>query len=112
MATKTHKFSVQEAQNINLGQCSSMYIDVLDEDNTPPTGKVFVAVTCVSDTKFNDLTQETNTQCFGTAGTEAHDGPPGEKVTNADMFPAGLTLYGRWTKIDLDAGAVIAYCNS
>ena len=103
------KYTSDESGSTALGQGGSVFIDTADQDITAPTGSVFVAVTIISDAKFNDLIQEDNTQFMGTAGSAATDGPPGYIITNSDEFPAGITIYGRWTTIDIDAGSVVAY---
>ena len=33
----------------------------------------------------------------------------GQQISNTDVFPAGLTIYGRWTEIDIASGKLIAY---
>ena len=30
-------------------------------------------------------------------------------IDASNSFPAGVTIFGRWTEIDLDAGMLIAY---
>ena len=30
-------------------------------------------------------------------------------MDTADTIPAGVTIYGRWTELDLNGGRVIAY---
>ena len=62
---------------------------------------------------------DTSNDAFCCVGTNAsiHDastqsvakGTGGDAVDVSNTFPAGLTIFGRWTEIDLDVGAIIAY---
>ena len=98
----------------------------------PPTGKVFVAITFLADTSFEahgglvaqqdptgaGLEYISTEDASGTAQT-AHDAADGSETTitgsggvvvdASNSFPAGVTIFGRWTEIDLTAGALIAY---
>ena len=116
-----HTYTVQEAGNVGLGQGGSMLITVADEANTPPSGQVFTAFTVIGDANvtFNDLIPEKSISganvYFGTGGTESHTEPPGEVLTNSltgGEFPPGITIYGRWTTIDIDSGSIVAYLGS
>ena len=92
---------------------------------TPPTGKVFVAITMLANTTF-DTTGGLTADNDSGAGLEyigdttlAHNlavgsettssGGGGQVVDVSNTFPAGLTIYGRWTEVDLAAGTIIAY---
>lgn len=94
-----------------FGQHGSMFVNATgDVDCVPPVGMVFVAITCLAETKFDELVAEDNTKYFGSTGTDnSHSRGIGDLVTDDDSFPAGLTIFGRWTKFDLDTGSVIAY---
>jgi hypothetical protein len=110
----------------NFGQLGSAYMAVDNgEDLTPPDGMVICAITMVGDQiKFDKLTAatdnsvvyggtESNNAYFGIAN--ANTGGNGEAVASdgTPEFPAGLTIYGRWTAVSLhtaDAdGGIIAY---
>lgn len=101
-------YTTEECQNIALGQCGSVFISDTTE-NTAPNGLFYIAITVVNDCKFETLTQADNTVCFGDGGTASDAGPPGDLVANTIAFPSGLTIFGRWTTIDLAQGKVIAY---
>ena len=93
---------------------------------TPPTGKVFVAITFLVDTTLDttlglvaDNDGAAGLEYVGT-GTAAHDaalspdlgqsGTGGKAVVTATEFPKGVTIYGRWTKVTtVTAGQYIAY---
>jgi len=120
------------SSDISLGQLGSGFVD-----NTgaflPPAGKVIVAITFMSDLKFSALTAELPTDAtfkgpqtsagvaeinsFGTVtqtaanGTQA--GSAGYTPDASNVFPKGLTIYGRWKGFTLAAadstGGLIAY---
>tara|TARA_R110001592_G_scaffold288907_1_gene558022 strand:+ start:128 stop:499 length:372 start_codon:yes stop_codon:yes gene_type:complete len=110
----------------NFGQLGSAYMAVSHgSDLTPPDGMVIVAITMVGDDiKFDKLTADTsNSVVYG--GTEsnnvyfgianANTGGNGEAVVadGTPVFPAGLTIYGRWTVVSLQTadadGGIICY---
>ena len=120
------------SSDISLGQLGSGFVD-----NTgaflPPAGKVIVAITFMSDLTFSALTAElpsdatfkgpqtsagvAETNSFGTVtqtaanGTQA--GGAGYTPDASNVFPKGLTVYGRWKGFTLAAadstGGLIAY---
>ena len=113
-----------------FGQLGSVYTTASSEEINPPTNKVFVAITMLSDTIFDDagglvadIPLSGSDQYIGTeqpahdlaaAGETTDEGTGGLIIggtTEADAvtFPAGVTIYGRWTEIDVYSGAVIAY---
>ena len=120
------------ARNKNLetiGQVGSGFKNTAAGDPaniTPPLGKVIVAITMLNATKFDVLTPATTglrngvstvldpgDVSFGIA-TQTHGNGAGSlTVDNGDIFPAGLTIYGRWTAVSLQAdqltGGVICY---
>ena len=99
----------------------------------PPTGKVFVAITMLADTTFDtsaglvaDNDDENGLEYIGTvfardadgtADDAAHDetsstatlGSGGLQIDASNTFPKGVTIYGRYTEIDLTSGMCIAY---
>jgi len=108
----------------SFGQLGSTFINVYDNDMKPPVGKVFVAVTFLEDTTFDSngglIADASNiTRGLQYIGTEsaAHDigtatvdeGSGGKQIDDTVNFQAGLTIYGRWSTINLKTGAVIAY---
>ena len=104
-----------------FGQQGSIFTDVSGAIK-PPSNKVFIAIQMVADSTFDTsegLVSDTSNDAFGFVGTNAsiHDhstqsvakGTGGDAVEVSNTFPAGLTIFGRWTEIDLDTGAIIAY---
>ena len=108
-----------------FGQMGSVFNNTVSAI-TPPTGKVFVAITFLTDTTLNttdglvaDNDAGNGLEYVGT-GTAAHvesvgsetsvTGGGGKAVVTATTFPKGVTIYGRWTKITtVTSGQYIAY---
>jgi hypothetical protein len=114
--------NIDDLYKKSFGQLGSVFTSV-DGAITPPTGKVFVAITFLADTTLDSsggLVADTN---YGTAeyvGTNAaaHDastatrisGTGGDQVDVNDTFPAGVTIFGRWTSVNIGTpGMLIAY---
>ena len=100
-----HTYTVQEAQNISLGQAGVAYLT--DQDTyVPPTGQVVVAITFILDTVFASATAAEE----ASSPTQAAAGPGTESdAFGTDTFPAGVTIYGRWDSITLNGGSIVAY---
>ena len=110
-----------------FGQLGSVYTTNGQNAISPPTGKVFVAITMLADTVFDAsgglVADTTNTLIAGLEyiGTEvaAHNLSDGSEtamsgseglVVDSVTFPKGVTIYGRWTEIDVSSGGgIIAY---
>jgi hypothetical protein len=107
-----------------FGQLGSVFCDTTAAV-TPPTGKVFVAITMLTDCTFDSSggLKADNKSAAGLEymGTEAaaHDlsvgsettssGGGGAQVDVSNIFPAGMTIYGRWTEVEANSGSFIAY---
>tara|TARA_R100001163_G_scaffold9627_2_gene9286 strand:- start:1045 stop:1398 length:354 start_codon:yes stop_codon:yes gene_type:complete len=72
---------------------------------------VFVAIQFLEDTVFDSagLTSEDDTIFVNDSTASTGIDANGGAVTGSEVFPKGLTIYGRWTSILLDSGKVIAY---
>ena len=99
------------SSQMSFGQHGSIHIDTTGTDYTPPSGLVFVAIQCLEDTTFTQLESEDPTKYFGTdtASPDPDTDGVGDTLTTSTTFPKGITIYGRWDKIDLASGKVIAY---
>jgi len=104
----------------NFGQLGSVFTNASSDAIKPPTNKVFIAITMVTDTVFDSTGGliagdenkfiSTDHQSGDLAdGSETTDEGSGGKNVDSIIFPAGLTIYGRWTEIDINSGDVIAY---
>ena len=114
-----------------LGVMGSVFADSANGRITPPTDKVFIAITFVNDTVLETLgtnagglTGDTSDADYEHIGTDvaAHNlsvgsetaisGGGGVIVDASNSFKAGTTIYGRWTSVEIangGAGALIAY---
>jgi len=116
-----------------FGQLGSVFV-YGSGDQKPPTGKVFVAITFLTDTKFDtsgglvaDNDSDNGLEYIGSAFARdtdgsvddaAHDetsptatlGQGGVAVTDSHVFPKGVTIYGRWTNLNANStSSYIAY---
>jgi hypothetical protein len=107
----------------SFGQQGSVFSDSTDAI-TPPSNKVFIAITFLSTTTFDSsggLKADTSNDSLEFVGTEAaaHNlsvgsetnvsGGGGIQIDVNNSFPKGMTIYGRWTEIDPASGTIIAY---
>tara|TARA_R100001129_G_scaffold70342_1_gene47979 strand:- start:1679 stop:2050 length:372 start_codon:yes stop_codon:yes gene_type:complete len=85
--------------------------DLTPASNVNRTTKVFVAITFLEDTVFDNagLTSDDNTIFINDTVASTGIDADGGAVTDGVTFPKGLTIYGRWTSILLDSGKCIAY---
>ena len=105
-------FTVQEAHNINLGQAGSVFLDT-DSTTFTPTNGVVIAITMVSDCKFDVLTAEDSSKHFGISGLgAAGDGweNKGDAIGTSDEFAVGLTIFGRWTSVSVQTNGQSCIC--
>jgi len=113
-------FAVIEAQNVALGQGGSVYTTASSDAIKPPTEREFIAITMVTDTIFDSSNGLVATDASGYVNTEtaAHDQADGSEtedygsggqVVDSVTFSAGMTIYGRWSEIDISSGSIIAY---
>tara|TARA_Y100000310_G_C20657966_1_gene803031 strand:+ start:41 stop:394 length:354 start_codon:yes stop_codon:yes gene_type:complete len=107
-----HNFSVQEAQNVGLGQAGCIFVDT-NTAIVAPTGSVFVAITFLTDTTLDasgGLIAEDSSRWANTEAAASAGGSGGIQIDASNTFPKGVTIYGRWSEINLDsAGTLIAY---
>ena len=97
------KYTVIESGNVQLGQAGSFLR--LDTTNTTATvlgNKIVTAITMIEDTEFTSLTPVDSTFIGNTGGS-------GADLTTSETFPAGMTIFGRWSAFQLNGGKVIAY---
>tara|TARA_R110002096_G_scaffold199855_1_gene383736 strand:+ start:3463 stop:3795 length:333 start_codon:yes stop_codon:yes gene_type:complete len=100
-----HNYSVQESQNVTLGQAGVAYITGVNK-YTPPAGQVVVAIQFLEDTVFDS----TDTTAQSLWPTRAQAGPgTGSDAIGGDTMPAGTTIYGRWDTIEFDSGSAFVY---
>jgi len=127
---KNKNMGYNKGNDIALGQLGSGFTDGTTAVN-PPTGKVIIAVTFMSDLKVTTLAAEeasdstfkgpatsagvAETNYFGTQTQTAANGANSVRTAAAEqVFPKGLTIYGRWKEFALQAadstgGAILYY---
>ncbi len=122
--TNLRKYTVVEGQNfaneVGFGQAGSVFLDASGA-SSPPTGSVFVAITFLDDTIFDasggliaeDSAKFANTEAAANNNADgsetASEGSGGLQIDASNTFPAGITIYGRWSEIDITSGMLIAY---
>ena len=83
----------------------------------PPTGMVIAAIQFISKNTPTALVAENPDKFFNTAhaanslsgGSETVDEGSGGKVVDSVTFARGITIYGRWSEIDVSSGGIVAY---
>ena len=98
MASSLSKFTVVESGNVGLGQGGAIF----EDGTTVISSKTIVAIQFVDDSAFTTLTPSTS-DFIGTAGGN------GDAIDSDNVFPAGMTIYGRYIDILLTDGSCIAY---
>ena len=107
------RYTDNEATNTSLGQVGSVFIDTAGAI-TPPSGLSFIAITMVEESTFNStdglLPEEGAGKTYiGTNSASDSVTAGGQAIDVNNSFPAGLTIFGRWSKITHASGAMIAY---
>ena len=92
-----NKYTVNESSNVALGQAGAKFIS-----DTAVHSGTFVAITMLEDTVFNALTPTDTTNGYGVGSYNGN-------TMSSETIPQGVTIYGRWSSIDLTSGLVIAY---
>ena len=104
-----------------LGALGSVFVDT-DASIVPPVGMVIVAIQMITKNVIQRLVAENPDKFYNTV-TAANNRVVGEETVDegagglqvavgAHTFPAGMTIYGRWTSAGFSAdssGGVICY---
>ena len=101
MAENTRRYSVQQTNNLSLGQHGSGHLDGGESATSIPSGSVVVAITMCEDTTFTTLTQASS--AFIGTGTSTH----GNSLANSDTIAGGVTIFGRWSAVTVNTGSCI-----
>ena len=117
------------SNDIPLGQLGSGFVDTNSATLVPPSGKVIIAITFMDDTSLDVLTPEVPTDatfkgpqtsdgvaeinCVGIPAQTASNGAGSQVIDTTQVFPKGLTIYGRWTAFSMQTtvttGGCVAY---
>lgn len=106
---------------VSFGQYGTVFTKASSDAIKPPEGKFFVAITILTDSTTFDSTGglvSANSSIWMNTEAAAHDeddgsetqesGSGGVKITSSDAFPAGITIFGKWTEIDVASGSIMA----
>ena len=106
-----HNYTVQEGQNATLGQSGSIL--VTGTSAVTCLNGTFIAIQFIEDSVFasgsGGLVAETEQSWPDDDGTCTNVSASNGANTDGVTFPAGMTIYGRWTGLQLVSGKVIAY---
>jgi hypothetical protein len=107
------RYTDNEATNTSLGQVGSVFIDTAGAI-TPPSGLSFIAITMIEESTFNSVDgllpeDGAGKTYIGTNIASDSVTAGGQAIDVSNTFPAGLTIFGRWSKITHASGAMIAY---
>tara|TARA_R100001594_G_scaffold22368_1_gene43467 strand:- start:506 stop:850 length:345 start_codon:yes stop_codon:yes gene_type:complete len=112
MAGGLQKLTVQEGTNAALGQAGCVFVDTATAV-VAPTGKAFIAITFLTDVTLDasgGLIAEDSSRWANTEAAASAGGSGGIQIDASNTFPKGVTIYGRWSEIDLNStGTLIAY---
>jgi len=109
-------YETKAASNIGLGQAGSILVTGVSQ--SVASRGVYVAIQFLEDTKFNTSTTTglvgesdpvLGTYQFPNSRTGASDIGTNGSAAASQVFPKGITIFGRWTSFQLAEGAVIAY---
>ncbi len=94
-----------------FGQLGSGFL-ATNSDITAPAGKVIVSITILVGATFDSMVADTTNAAdlafIGTATQTAQNGA-GSETFAATSYPAGITLYGRWSTVGITAGDIVVY---
>jgi len=93
---------------IAFGQLGSSYSNTNTDTVKPPSGRHIVAITFLEDLKLDVLTAAGTTNLDASfnhtdEGASLDTTNNGEAIGDATVFPKGLTIYGKWTEVSLQA---------
>jgi len=106
-----------KSEQASLGQFGSIFTDGTAAV-AAPSEYIICAITILDNCKFTALAVENNasgsrvfanTANAANAANSGSEGSGGLAIANADQFPTGVTIFGRYTGFTLASGSVIAY---
>ena len=110
---KERTYSVQQSENLSLGQAGSVFVTGTAAVSCVAPSGVFVAIQFIEDTVFGSssggLVAETEQLFLDDTGAGTDIDADGGAAVDGETFPQGMTIFGRWTGFTLVSGACIAY---
>jgi hypothetical protein len=101
-------FGALYTQNV-FGSFGNIFVNDTDAITCGVADRVFVAIYMLTNTVFTLLIAETEQLYLDDTGTSTSVDGDGGTATGSTVFPAGMTLYGRYDGFTLASGSVIAY---
>jgi len=101
-------FGALYTQNV-FGSFGNIFVNDQDAITCGVADRVFVAIYMLTNTVFTLLIAETEELYLDDTGTSTSVDGDGGTATGSTVFPAGMTLYGRYDGFTLASGSVIAY---
>ena len=104
-------YTVHEAQNASMGQGGSALVTGTSTVAVP-SDKTIVAITFLENTQFHSssgLVAEDNTRWLNSEANATKTVTSNDDVTDSEVFPAGVTIFGRWIELKLVSGKCIVY---
>tara|TARA_R100001463_G_scaffold43145_1_gene90172 strand:+ start:451 stop:786 length:336 start_codon:yes stop_codon:yes gene_type:complete len=90
-----------------FGQLGSAHTQTAANTITPPSGKVIVAITFLDNLALSALTpvQVNGADTYFGYTATANTSGNSEIIDTSVTFPKGLTIYGRWSDVSLNANS-------
>ena len=108
--SKMNHYSAGEAGSVALGQAGSV---LAKTDAVTAISGAFVAIQFIEDSVFESgstgLVAETTQLYPDDTGESTSVSASGGNAIDSVTFPAGMTIYGRWTAFELASGIAIGY---
>ena len=109
--------NVNDLYKASFGQYGSAFDDAAGSAITPDTGMIICAITFLADTGLAALAAEddvnASNESFGLTAGHTGAGSGGVVIAAANIFPKGLTIFGRWTSVtttaDSTAGIIVYF---
>jgi hypothetical protein len=104
-------YTVHEAQNASMGQGGSALVTGTSAVAVP-SDKTIVAITFLENSQFassDGLVAEDATRWLNSESLASKSVTSNDAVVDNEVFPAGVTIFGRWTELKLASGKCIIY---
>ena len=96
---------VNKTGALNVTETTGHLGAIFEDGDTNTTSKQIIAIQFIEDTTFTTLTP-VDSSYIGTASGN------GDAIDTSNVFPQGMTIFGRWTGYRLASGTVVAYQGS
>ena len=101
--------NVNDLYKASFGQYGSAFDDAAGSAITPDTGMIICAITFLDDTGLAGLVAEDDVnggnESFGLTPGHTGAGAGGVVIDASNIFPKGMTIFGRWTSVTTTANS-------